>query len=159
MNILIIDDDEQWSFSLLPILQDYKLHYATSIQTCIEKIKHVPLSLIILDLVIPDVHEFDLLKKIKSLLPAVPVIVCTFQMDIQLAVQSLKHGATDYIPKENVNQQLSHTVASILKPLSLSEKVRQFKIKEINVSKAAIYLGMKRTTLLVQIKKLNIAKT
>lgn len=56
------------------------------------------------------------LGRIKSLKPLVPVIMITAYGDIDLAVSSLKQGASDFLVKPWQNDHLIHTVQAILSP-------------------------------------------
>jgi len=55
------------------------------------------------------------LKQIKALKPAISVIMITAYGDIDLAVRSLKEGASDFIVKPWHNEKLLSTISDILK--------------------------------------------
>ena len=55
-----------------------------------------------------------LLKQIKELTPAVPVILITAWGSIALAVEGMKAGASDFVTKPWTNQQLLQTVQTAL---------------------------------------------
>ena len=52
----------------------------------------------------------DLLARIKALRPGVPVVLITAWGSIQLAVQGMKAGATDFITKPWTHEQILQTV-------------------------------------------------
>ena len=54
------------------------------------------------------------LKQIKALKPAISVIMITAYGDIDLAVRSLKEGASDFIVKPWHNEKLLSTISDIL---------------------------------------------
>ena len=55
--------------------------------------------LVISDLRLPDSDGIDLLKWLKSTHPSLPLIMMTSYAEIQTAVQAMKLGAADYMPK------------------------------------------------------------
>ena len=100
--ILLVEDETVNREILLTILQDsYEVITAESGQDAIEKLYtcRETLSLILLDLILPDIHGLDILVKIKGdpLLSGIPVIVMT--ADREAEVESLNLGAIDFIPK------------------------------------------------------------
>ena len=58
-----------------------------------------PVSLILLDLIMPHIGGRELLEQISSAHPAIPVVVVTAEQDARVAVDCMKHGAWDYILK------------------------------------------------------------
>ena len=77
------------------------------------------ISLILLDLNLPDVHGLDLLREIKSdsRYARIPVIVMT--ADSEAEVECLTLGAIDFIPKPYPQQKV--VLARILRTIELSE--------------------------------------
>jgi DNA-binding NtrC family response regulator len=55
------------------------------------------------------------LKRVKEMKPGLPVIMITAYADIDLAIRSLKEGATDFIVKPWNNQKLVETIEDILR--------------------------------------------
>ncbi len=70
------------------------------------------------------------LKKIRSLDPDLPVIMITAYGDIELAVQALKEGATDFVLKPWDNARMLATVQSGLQLRWSKLEIRQLKQKE-----------------------------
>ncbi len=78
------------------------------------------LSLILLDLILPDMHGLDILQRIKtdSELARIPVIVLT--ADKEAEVESLTMGAIDFIPKPYPLPKV--ILARVLRTIELSER-------------------------------------
>lgn len=55
--------------------------------------------LVLLDLMLPEIHGLDVLKRIRSADPAIPVILLTAKSDVKDKVAGLDLGANDYITK------------------------------------------------------------
>jgi len=70
------------------------------------------------------------LKQIKALKPAISVIMITAYGDIDLAVRSLKEGASDFIVKPWHNEKLLSTISDILK--KKTQKTPVVNLKNLN---------------------------
>lgn len=100
--VLIVDDEMINREMLANILQDrYEIVFACSGTEAVEVMQeqHETLSLVLLDLIMPDMYGLDVLEIMKSdeRLRDLPVIVTT--SDKQAEVDSLNIGAVDFIPK------------------------------------------------------------
>jgi two-component system NtrC family response regulator len=132
--ILIIDDDKAVRTSLLLLVQQDG-HEAKEASTPNEGLAwlhhHIP-SLIILDLNFSletsGEEGIHLLKQIRKMNPAVPIILITGWATIELAVRGMKSGANDFINKPWSNE---HVLQSIRTLLNLQEK----KIEKLNREK------------------------
>ena len=120
---LLVVEDEMINRQLLDmILSDaYEVVFAESGAEALEKLAAYKdtLSLILLDLNLPDYHGLDLLKQIKAKnqYARIPVIVMT--ADREAEVESLTIGAIDFIPKPY--PQPGVILARILRTIELSE--------------------------------------
>jgi len=118
--ILIIDDDIAVRTSLLLLLQQngYKTASADNADTAMDFLKKQTPSLIILDLNFSietsGDEGMDLLRQIRQLHAAVPVVLITGWATIQLAVKGMKLGANDFINKPWSNEYLLQTIADLL---------------------------------------------
>ncbi len=68
--------------------------------------------LILLDLNLPDMHGFDVLKKIGSLVPVICLTACDEEVSI---VQGLDMGAYDYVTKPFKTRELISRMKSVLR--------------------------------------------
>ena len=129
-NVLIIDDDfaVQTSLSLLLNQNNYETVTASNPVEALEVIKEEKLELIILDMnfTMETTGEegLELLKKIKQLLPSIPVILITAWGSISLAVEGMKAGAADFITKPWNNLHFMQSVRTALSLSSREEKSR-----------------------------------
>jgi DNA-binding NarL/FixJ family response regulator len=62
------------------------------------------------DLALPDIEGIDLLRRIKKQKPDLPVLVLSFFPEEQFAVRVLKEGASGYLTKESVPNDLIHAI-------------------------------------------------
>ena len=100
--ILVVDDEEIERRMLKKMLEnDYEVFLAADGKEALSilKEKHDTLSLVLLDLMMPNLDGYDFLNEVakKDYLEKIPVIVLT--ADSSAEVKSLKMGAADFIPK------------------------------------------------------------
>ena len=104
LRLLIVDDLENWRYSLrLQFEQrdDIEVSEASSPEDAINKIKAKDYDLILLDLKMPlDTDGLETLSQIKQLKPQAHVIMMSAYGDIPKAVEAMKRGALDFVPKE-----------------------------------------------------------
>ncbi len=100
--ILIVDDSALQAAQLKSLLEDeYDVTIAETAQDGLRHAKEGTFSLILLDIIMPGMDGFTLLKKLQEeiITQSVPVILITSLSDIQNEQQGLTLGAVDYITK------------------------------------------------------------
>ncbi len=99
--ILVVDDEINVCKSIASVLEDqgYEIDTALSGEEGLNKHNENQYDLIVADLMMPDITGIELLRRIKSRTPNVQCIVVTGYPSIKTAVEAIKHGAFDYIPK------------------------------------------------------------
>jgi len=100
--VLIVDDEEINREILGNIIEsEYKVDFAKNGKEALEKIhdKSAGISLVLLDILMPELSGFDVLKQlqVEGLLSEIPVIVLTSEKDSE--IESLKLGAADFLTK------------------------------------------------------------
>jgi two-component system NtrC family response regulator len=118
--ILIIDDDPSVTASLALLLK--QAGYATkAASTPAEALAWLESHAC--DLVVQDMNfsrqtsgqeGLDLLARLRQARPDLPVVLITAWASIQLAVEGMKAGATDFITKPWTHEQILHTVRTTL---------------------------------------------
>ena len=101
MNILIIDDEPglRSGLSKLLTLQGYTTLEAGNAAEARRHLLTSEVHLLLLDLRLGEQDGLALLKELKAEEPAIPVIIITGHGDIYSAVECMKAGAVNYIPK------------------------------------------------------------
>jgi len=102
--VLIIDDEKDICYLISEILQDEKFITESVFNSseAIKKLETFRPDLIILDVWLGPNSELDgieLLKKIMTINPLIPVIVITGHGTVDMAVNAIKNGAYDFIEK------------------------------------------------------------
>lgn len=102
-NILLVEDYAVTAESIIFALENddnsLKTHWCTSGNDAIEYFNNNPVDLILLDIGLPDINGFDVLRKIRKT-SEVPIIIITArndEADIVLGLEGL--GADDYVTK------------------------------------------------------------
>lgn len=104
LKILIIEDDEDHAFLESDILSDEldcEVTVAVS-KTDLAKINIEEKDIVLLDFNLPDSNGSDILNIIRSKTD-IPVIIITAQKDMQIAINTLKEGANDFLEKSPHN--------------------------------------------------------
>src|SRR5580704_4604083 len=97
----VIDDDEAARQSLAFLLRaaDLEVRAYESAMAFLAAAAPVPAGCIITDVRMPEISGIDLLRRLKELKVALPVIVITGHGDVPLAVEAMKFGAADFLEK------------------------------------------------------------
>jgi two-component system, chemotaxis family, chemotaxis protein CheY len=117
--ILVVDDSATMRRMIMASLsadRELQFEQAVSGLEAIERMTLSQIDLVLLDLNMPDVHGFEVLKFIRSQpsLAQVPVIVLTTRGDEDSREAALKHGATLYMTKPFQPQTLAPEVTRLL---------------------------------------------
>ena len=99
--ILLVEDDETARAFLVPMLRDqgYEVREAATLATAHQAVDRDEADIIVLDVQLPDGYGPSLLERVNRERPGMPVIVVTGYGDIDMAVEAMKLGAMDFIPK------------------------------------------------------------
>ena len=97
----VIDDDEAMRNSLAFLLRSAKVDVQTyeSASTFLESLPKIKSGCVVTDVRMPGMSGIDLLKHLRQIKNAMPVIVITGHGDIPLAVEAMKGGAADFLEK------------------------------------------------------------
>jgi len=115
-SILIVDDDLNLCTVLKEELEEvgYNSNYVNSGYEALDFLKNNSVDLILLDLKMPAMDGFDVLKAIEQNQIKAKVIVLTAYADVKSAIDSAKMGATDFISKPYDFDELLITITKVL---------------------------------------------
>ena len=99
--ILVVDDEVFITEVLKQELSARGYHVQTAYdgEQALEIMKKVPLALIVLDLQMPRIDGFEVLRHVKEHYPAVKVIVLTGYADLGNAIRCRRLGADQFLEK------------------------------------------------------------
>lgn len=118
--ILIIDDDPSVRASLKLLLKQagYASMVATSPEEALDLLGKHPFKLVLQDMNFSrrtDGSEgLALLKELKTRQPSLPIMLMTAWGSISLAVEGMRHGATDFITKPWTHSQILDSVSTVI---------------------------------------------
>ena len=99
--ILICDDDQGMRDTIAAILKrDYNVLTVSSGEAALGLLKHEDVDLILLDVRLPGISGFDVLRIVKENYSLVECIMISAINEVETAVQAMKHGAYHYITKD-----------------------------------------------------------
>ncbi|MDY6787348.1 MAG: sigma-54 dependent transcriptional regulator [candidate division WOR-3 bacterium] len=100
LNVLVVDDQVVFSDTLKESLQSlgYNVEQAFTGETALDIIHERRINLIFLDVFLPDISGFDLIKKIQSEIPGVEIIIMTAYSQSDFVKRSVEHGSY-FLPK------------------------------------------------------------
>jgi len=115
--LLVIDDDEAHREGMALLLEDedYQVDQADSAESAMELIRRNSYDLIITDYKMKKIDGMELLKMINDYDPLLKVIMVTGYGSIEHAVEALRLGAFDYMPKPIDPVKLKEVVRRALK--------------------------------------------
>jgi len=99
--VLVVDDEERIRSSLRGILSDegFRVVDTGNAPSVMDLIARESPAIVLLDVWMPEMDGIELLRRIKSEQPRVPVIMISGHANIQSAVAATKLGAADFIQK------------------------------------------------------------
>ena len=119
--LLIVDDEEAVIYTLQAVLkhEGYVIDSARSAQSAIELLNSNPYDLVISDVNMPGASGLDLLDAIRTRDAECLVILITAYGSEAIAVEAMKRGAYDYLPKPFSNDELKLTIRRALEKKTL----------------------------------------
>jgi len=122
--ILVIEDEKRWCdfLSLLMSQAGYEPTATTDSEEGVKLALGQDFSLVLTDLRMPKLDGIEVLKKIKSGKPSLPVIIITAYSTVGAAIESMKQGAFDYITKPFNNEQVMSMVSRAISQAKLERE-------------------------------------
>jgi DNA-binding NtrC family response regulator len=119
--ILVVDDEEIVLKSCRKILEGggHQVFTALSGQEAFDLLEKEPIDIVITDIKMPGMDGMEILGRVKEKYPDVLVIIITGYSTVQSAVQAMKLGAFDYIPKPFTPDEVLVVVEKALEKKSL----------------------------------------
>ena len=149
--ILIVDDDNELTELLDEFLSEHKFKtkvFHNPMQALSSLKTSVP-DLILLDIMMPEMDGFQLLRKIRETLD-VPVIMLTAKGEVSDKVVGLELGADDYLAKPFEPRELLARIQSILRRVNSKNSmvdILNFESLDINKIKEEVVLDGKTVSL------------
>jgi putative two-component system response regulator len=124
--VLIVDDEIGPRESLRMILKPtYNIYTADNGNKAIEMIQQIKMDVVTLDLKMPDISGIDTLKEIRHLDPEVMVIIITGFGTLKTAIEAIRYGVFDYIPKPFNVPEIISIIRKSVQRKKLNSKIRE----------------------------------
>ena len=111
--IIHIIDDEPVIHDVLGQLltsEGYEVELSSSGEEALEKFPSPSFDVVLLDLLMPGMDGIEVLRRIKKIDPAVPIIIITAYGSVESAISAMKIGALDYVQKPFKHDDLLLTI-------------------------------------------------
>jgi DNA-binding response OmpR family regulator len=117
MKILVVDDDVDLLGQLKNVLlaNQYIIETASDGGEALDKVFDATFDLIVLDIMMPNVDGWTVLKEMRKALIETPVVVLTAKGDVDDRVKGLDLGADDYLAKPFSTDELLARVRALLR--------------------------------------------
>ncbi|WP_051327565.1 response regulator [Desulfatibacillum aliphaticivorans] len=129
--ILVVDDEPGILQNVTKILSkaEYEVFQASSAKEALEEMAKRSYSLLISDIVMPEMNGLELLKMVKNQWPLTQVLMMTAYASTETAVKAIRLGALDYLPKpftpDELRALVDRSVAGDLYEASVGDVERE----------------------------------
>lgn len=127
MKILVVDDEKDISNLICKNLEleGYETISAASGKEAIEKLKTVKTDIILLDIMLPDMNGYEVLKAFQDHNSTIPVIFISALDKRSSKILGLELGADDYITKPFDNKELVSRVKALWRRMNYSKQAQR----------------------------------
>lgn len=131
LRVLVIDDEKNILTTLSMCLEGMGCTVATASSgaAALQALARQPFDLAFLDLRLKEDSGMELLPRLLQESPALAVVVITAYANFDTAVQAIKLGAMDYLPKPFTPAQIRHEVEQAAERLSLHRRLADLERK------------------------------
>ena len=115
--VLVVEDDEMISRFLQRMLgaEGFDVELVHNGPAALERLQTITIDLVLLDLSLPQMDGFELLRQIRPSFPKLPVIVLTGRSPAESIVSVLEAGADDCVNKPFSYQELLARIRALLR--------------------------------------------
>jgi len=110
--VLVVDDEKNMRASLKTVLSNegYGVRAVESAEEALEVLSREDFFMVITDARLGGMTGYEFLAKARSQWPDLPILMLTAYATPKLAVEAIKSGAIDYLPKPFAPEELLHAV-------------------------------------------------
>jgi PAS domain S-box-containing protein len=130
-SILLVEDNPADAELVRERLKDasgmspFHITRASTLKEALTTLHSTPFDVILLDLNLPETNGLETLKRIRSANSAIPLVVLTVHEDEPLALEAIKLGAQDYLPKSSMNAVLLARILHYAMEREKNERIRR----------------------------------
>ncbi|MCP4082203.1 MAG: response regulator [Planctomycetaceae bacterium] len=126
--VLVVDDtavDRRLAGGLLEKSDNLEVVYANNGGEALDSIRQNAPDLVLTDLQMPDIDGLQLVTTITEEYPDIPVVLMTAHGSENAAAQALANGASCYVPKTELADELMPTVSQILSTADSDQRYKK----------------------------------
>ncbi len=116
-NILVMEDELSVAKGLEMVLTEegYLVDLAMTGQDALDIFGRKPFDALVADLRLPDINGMEVIRTVKTTKPDTGVVVITGYASVNSAVDAMKLGSYDYLPKPFTDDEIKNAVEGALK--------------------------------------------
>ena len=117
INVLIVDDyvvDRRIAGGIVEKITGVKPRFALNGGEALRLIAEEAPTVVLTDLQMPEMDGLKLVQEIRDQFPLLPVILMTAYGSEEVAIQALRAGAANYVPKKALAKELGETLNQVL---------------------------------------------
>lgn len=114
--VLIVDDEKNIRLTLSQAISSLPVEIETAEngEQALKKVEEGMFAMILLDLRMPGIDGMEVLRRLRDDRPEIPVVIITAHGNIESAVEAMKLGAIEFLPKPFAPQQIRSLVSRVL---------------------------------------------
>lgn len=126
--VLIVDDDPGIRNTISELIQElgYSAETAADGVDAVKLLDSGPYLCVFTDIMMPNMSGLELIKKIKAQDISLPIIVITGYASLEIAIDAMKYGASDFISKPFKVKQIELLLNKVKREKTLLEENRRF---------------------------------
>ncbi len=131
IKVLLIEDDPGYARFVKEMLKDskyitFKIETAHNLKKGLSRLKRKGIDVVLLDLMLPDSEGLDTFQSVYELKADIPIVVLSSFANEDVALNTVKIGAQDYLYKSEVNPGiLIRSLSYAVERKSAEEKIRK----------------------------------
>jgi two-component system, NtrC family, response regulator AlgB len=131
MRVLVVDDEKNIRRTMVLALEsmDHAVVAVSSGPEALEALRQTAFAVIFLDLKLGRENGLKLLDEVHRLAPAAAVVIITAYASIETAVEAIRQGAFDYLPKPCTPDQIRQLLDRIMRTQRLENRVLELEAR------------------------------
>ena len=127
LQVLVIDDEKNIRMALAAYLEGIgcRVLAVATAGAALAALESRTFDLAFLDIRLQEMSGLELLPKLLAIDSRLPIVVITAYGTIESAVEAMKRGARDYLPKPFTPAQIQHLVEGLAERLNLARQVKE----------------------------------
>ncbi len=145
--VLIVDDDEGMRDTIAAILRrDFRVLKAGTGEAALAVMDKEDIDLLVLDVRLPGIDGFEVLKILQENYPFVEVIMISAMQEVESAVRAIKHGAYHYVTKDFDYESMRSLVNKASERQDLNRQVMMLSAEVAEQTEREFIVGPSKAT-------------